>query len=106
MKLANLSKNKCEMSVLSWEIPQLNLGLSNGLTYKIEAGTDFFWEGPKGYTGTDISRFRRLFGYFNHFGHLICVFLSNLDWKLYKFDKKVIAIEKLDDYHNKFGYKD
>jgi hypothetical protein len=29
-----------------------------------------------------------------------------LDRKLYKFDKKVIALEKLDDYHNKFGYKD
>ena len=40
------------------------------------------------------------------FNRLTCVILSNLDWKLYKFDKKVIAIEKLDDYHNEFGYKD
>jgi hypothetical protein len=33
-------------------------------------------------------------------------FSIDLDWKLYKFDKKVIALEKLDDYHNEFGYKD
>ncbi len=40
------------------------------------------------------------------FNRLTCVFQSSLGWKLYKIDKKVIAIEKLDDYHNEFGYKD
>ncbi len=50
--------------------------------------------------------FRLFSAIFMALNRLTCVFLSNLGWKLYKFDKKVIAIEKLDDYHNKFGYKD
>jgi hypothetical protein len=31
------------------------------------------------------------------FNRLTCVFSSNFGWKLYKFGKKVIAINKFDD---------
>ncbi len=33
-------------------------------------------------------------------------FSVDFGWKLYKFGKKIIAIEQFDDYHNEFGYKD
>ena len=33
-------------------------------------------------------------------------FVSNLSLKLYKFGKKVIALDRLDDYDDKFGYVD
>lgn len=33
-------------------------------------------------------------------------FATNLGQKLYKFGKKVIAVDGVDDYYNEFGYKD
>ena len=69
-------------------------------------GTDFFSKVHRAIQAWILAVFRRLFGHFNRFWPLNMRFFSSLDWKLYKFDKKVIALEKLDDYHNKFGYKD
>ena len=34
------------------------------------------------------------------------LFTLDLDEKLYKFDKNIIAIDGFDDYYKEFGYKD
>jgi hypothetical protein len=68
-------------------------------------GTDFFWKAQKAKPARILAVLGGFSAILAAFNRLTCVFLSNLDWKLYKFDKKVIAIEKLDDYHNMFGYK-
>jgi hypothetical protein len=88
------------------EFSSLIGGIQKSPTYKIETGKDFFRKAQKAIPALILAVFSRLFDHFNRFWQLNMLFLSSLDRKLYKFDKKVIALEKLDDYHNEFGYKD
>ena len=70
---------------------------------KMEAEKKKFLEGSKGHRGIDLGGLRAVL---DHFGASICTLGVNLGRKLHKFGKKVIAFDKLDDYHNEFGYKD
>jgi hypothetical protein len=70
---------------------------------KMEAEKKPFFGRFKGLLWHGFGRFE---GSFRPFWVSICTFGANLGRKLHKFGKKIIVIGKLDDYHNKFGYKD